>query len=170
MVMSPMEFRLVTARDLRAGWRHPTGPEGPPAAVAPLEYALNPDRAWTPSPERIRMEVLRLTTTLLALRARPAEVRLTDSTSAEQFAMGVLAAVRWTLGNTRQRPLDLAPAPVCDAEVDGQLRKAMAVVRTDGDGWAQAAGVAGWLQWLIGATGKVTYPDGWGGDPAARDS
>jgi hypothetical protein len=120
LVMSPMEFKPVTAQDIAARAQRAAGPAVPPAAGQPLDYALSPDRAWAPSPERIRLEVRRLTFRLQDLRARPMLVRETDRDRTELFAMGMLDAVfggahAWALSQARLRTRNwpsLIPASV----------------------------------------------------------
>lgn len=167
-VMSPMEFRPVTARDIHARTQRTAGPAAPPAAAQPLDYALNPDRVWTPSPERIRLEARRLTFKLQDLRARPMRVRESDRDRTELFALGMLDAMCWTLGDSPERPMDQVEAPVCDAEVFGQIRAAQLAVKAGGANWATAAGIAWWLLWLIGEFPEISYPDEWNLDSLAK--
>jgi hypothetical protein len=168
LVMSPMEFRPVTARDIAARTQRGPAPAVAPTAAQPLDYALNPDRAWAPSPERIRLEARRLTFKLQELRGRPMRVRETDRDRTELFALGMLDAVCWTLGDSPERPMDQVEAPVCDAEVFGQIRAAQLAVKAGGANWAPAAGIAWWLQWLIGEIPAISYPDEWDLDSGAK--
>lgn len=168
LVMSPMEFRPVTARDIAARAQRAPRPALSPTAELPLDYALNPDRVWTPSPERIRLEARRLTFKLQELRARPMRVREIDRDRTELFATGMLDAVCWTLGDSRERPMDQVEAPVCDAEVFGQIRAAQLAVKAGGSNWAPAAGIAWWLLWLVGEIPQINYPDEWDVDALAK--
>jgi hypothetical protein len=133
-----------------------------------LDYALNPDRAWAPSPERIRLEVRRLTFKLKELRARPVHIRESDRDRTELFAMGMLDAVSWTLGDSPERPMDQVEAPVCDVEVFEQIRAAQLAVKAGGANWAPSAGVAWWLLWLIGEIPHISFPDEWDVDEVAK--
>jgi hypothetical protein len=162
-----MEFKPVTARDIAVRAQRAAGPAVPPAAQ-PLDYALNPDRAWAPSPERIRLEVRRLTFRLRDLRDRPMRVRETDRDRTELFAVGMLDAVSWTLGDSPERPMDQVEAPVCDAEVYGQIHAAQLAVKAGGANWAPSAGIAWWLLWLIGEIPQIGYPDEWDLDSPAK--
>jgi hypothetical protein len=165
-VMSPMEFRPVTAEDLDGTGRGPrelAQVSAPAAASDPgsWDFALNPDRPWAPAPYLIGLEGVRVIARLRELRARPWSVRSGDRTRTELFAMGAFSAMCWSLGDTPNRPMDDVPAPVCDAEVAGQLRHSRQVWEAGGDGWAVAGGVWVWLSWLTGELEAVSFPDEW---------
>jgi hypothetical protein len=123
-----------------------------------LDYRLNPDRAWTPSPEQIRLEVQRLTVRLKELIGRPMQVRVTDRTRTEQFATGMLDAAAWSLGDVPRRPVDFVEARVCDAEIRGLLALVDRIVKAHEGNWAEAAGAGTWLMWLNGTVAAIRSP------------
>jgi hypothetical protein len=168
LVMSPMEFRPVTERDIAARTQGGAAPAGRPAAGRPLNYALNPDRAWTPSPEQIRLQVQRLTVRLKELIGRPMQVRVTDCTRTEQFATGMLDAAAWSLGDVPRRPVDSVEARVCDAEIRVLLALVDRIVKAHEGNWAEAAGAGTWLMWLNGTVAEISYPDEWDLDSLAK--
>jgi hypothetical protein len=163
-----MEFRPVTGRDIAARTQRGPAPAAGSAAPRPLDYALNPDRAWTPSPERIRLEVQRLTVRLKELIGRPMQVRVTDRTRTEQFATGMLDAAAWSLGDVPRRPVDFVEARVCDAEIAELLALVDRIVKAHEGNWAEAAGAGTWLMWLNGAFAEISYPDEWDLDSLAK--
>lgn len=132
----------------------------PVAAQAPsrMDVAANVDGPWAQPEAAIRVEVALVVDVLRRLSGLPTRDRIADGLVGEQFALGVFTAARWTLGLMRNRPMDGVEAPVCDAEVNGQLRHARRLVECDGVGWDFAWGVLSWLQWLTGGIDEIRYP------------
>jgi hypothetical protein len=165
LVMSPIEFRPVTEQDLATG-RVRALPPARSAVRAQSSATLptigpNADGGWAPSRDQVRRRVLDVVERLRRVQALPVQERA-DLLVDEAYLRGVLAAARWTLGLTSQRPMDRQEAPVCTASLAGQARHARQVFDAEGDEWDYACGVWMWLQWLTGAHAELTYPEQWG--------
>lgn len=124
-----------------------------PAVDRVADYFANPDGPWPRPPQEIRAEVLQLAEWLRGVLARPLSTRQV----AEDFGTGAYTAARWSLAMMDRRPMDGIVAPVCDAEINGQLTHALRQMRPEGPRWEFAFGVTCWLQWLTGQLDEIPY-------------
>lgn len=163
--MAPIEFRPVRTEELpeirkraTAGARQPGQPVPAPGGEPRfrMDFAANADGPWARSAGAIRLQVLVLAERLRVMRELPARERA--ATMVEEYAaLGTFTAARWTLGLMPERPLDGVVAPVCDAEVNEQLRQARRVFDCEGEGWDFAYGVLMWLGWLTGGVDQLPF-------------
>lgn len=120
-----------------------------------VDFAAREDGAWARSWWQIVAEVDRVIEWQAALAVGSAWRRRLH----EDFGLGMVAAVRWTLALTDRGPMSCVPARVRDVEVRVQGLQAWALAEGEGEYAGYGFGVLCWLQWLTGGLREVPYPD-----------